>query len=88
MSHYEAPIREPLIIGHKTYHDITEDIALSAALTSLKYKLPMADSLIFATAQAHGAVLWTQDDHFKSLPGVNYRDTRTKESRGRSKPRT
>jgi molybdopterin-containing oxidoreductase family membrane subunit len=25
--HYEAPIREPLIIGHKTYHDITEDIA-------------------------------------------------------------
>lgn len=68
--------------------DITEDIALSAALTSLKYKLPMADSLIFATAQAHGAVLWTQDDHFKSLPGVNYRDARTKESRGRSKPRT
>ena len=25
--HYEAPIREPLILGHKTYHDITEDIA-------------------------------------------------------------
>jgi molybdopterin-containing oxidoreductase family membrane subunit len=25
--HYEAPIREPLIIGHKTYHDISEDIA-------------------------------------------------------------
>jgi len=28
--HYEAPIREPLIIGHKTYHDITEDIARPA----------------------------------------------------------
>ena len=27
MSHYEAPIREPLILGHKSYHDITEDIA-------------------------------------------------------------
>lgn len=25
--HYEAPIREPLILGDKTYHDITEDIA-------------------------------------------------------------
>lgn len=25
--HYESPIREPLITGHKTYHDITEDIA-------------------------------------------------------------
>ena len=25
--HYEAPIREPLIIGHMTYHDISNDIA-------------------------------------------------------------
>lgn len=25
--HYEAPIRVPLILGDKTYHDITEDIA-------------------------------------------------------------
>lgn len=25
--HYEAPIREPLILGNKSYHDITEDIA-------------------------------------------------------------
>ncbi|WP_295809792.1 NrfD/PsrC family molybdoenzyme membrane anchor subunit [uncultured Apibacter sp.] len=25
--HYEAPIREPLILGDKSYHDITEDIA-------------------------------------------------------------
>ena len=24
--HKEAAIREPLILGHKTYHDITEDI--------------------------------------------------------------
>ena len=66
--------------------DLTEDIALSAALTSLRRKLPMADSLIFATAQAHGAVLWTQDDHFEGLPGVNYREARTKESRRRGKP--
>ena len=27
MSHYEAPIREPLVLGNKSYHDITEDIA-------------------------------------------------------------
>ena len=26
-SHYEAPIRKPLVIGDKSYHDITEDIA-------------------------------------------------------------
>ncbi len=27
LHHYEAPIREPLILGKKTYHDISEDIA-------------------------------------------------------------
>lgn len=44
------------------------DIALAAATNGL----PMADSLIYATAQAHGAVLWTQDAHFSGLLGVNY----------------
>jgi molybdopterin-containing oxidoreductase family membrane subunit len=27
MSHYEAPIREPLVIGSKSYHDVSNDIA-------------------------------------------------------------
>jgi Ni/Fe-hydrogenase subunit HybB-like protein len=27
MSHYESPVRQPLVIGHKTYHDVTVDIA-------------------------------------------------------------
>ena len=27
MSHYEAPIRKPLVIGDKTYHDVTVDVA-------------------------------------------------------------
>ncbi len=52
--------------------DITEDVALSAALISLRHKLPMADSLIYATAKAQGATLWTQDEHFRGLPGVKY----------------
>ena len=67
--------------------DITEDVALSAALISLKHKLPMADSLIYATARAHGATLWTQDDHFSDLPGVKYKQARTKASRRRPKGR-
>jgi len=65
--------------------DITEDVALSAALISLKHELPMADSLIYATARAHGATLWTQDDHFSELPGVKYREVRTRASSRRSK---
>jgi predicted nucleic acid-binding protein len=52
--------------------NVTEDVALSAALVSLRHKLPMADSLIYATALIQGATLWTQDEHFTGLPGVNY----------------
>ena len=48
--------------------DIDWAIAMAAATNGL----PMADSLIYATAQAHGAMLWTQDAHFKDLPGVRY----------------
>jgi predicted nucleic acid-binding protein len=65
--------------------DLTEDVALNAALVSLKHKLPMADSLIYATARSQGATLWTQDVHFSTLPGVNYRDARTKGSAGSRK---
>lgn len=52
--------------------DIDESLALSAAKLSVDLKLPMADSLILATARAHDATLWTQDEHFKDLDGVKY----------------
>ena len=26
-SHYEAPIRKPLVTGDKSYHDVTVDVA-------------------------------------------------------------
>lgn len=52
--------------------EIDESLALSAAKLSADLKLPMADSLILATARANDAVLWTQDEHFKDLDGVEY----------------
>ena len=67
--------------------DITEDVALSAALISIKHKLPMADGLIYATARAQGATLWTQDEHFANLEGVKYKPARTKTSSRRRKGR-
>lgn len=48
------------------------DIDLSLALEAAVKGLPMADSLIYATAVRHGAELWTQDAHFEGLPGVKY----------------
>ncbi len=52
--------------------ELTEEIALTAALISIQKKLAMADSFIYATGQAEGAILWTQDVDFKGLPGVNF----------------
>lgn len=52
--------------------DLIQDIALIAADLSMAHQLPMADSIILATARAHSATLWTQDAHFKDLPDVRY----------------
>jgi toxin FitB len=45
-------------------------LAASAAKVSLAANLPMADAIIYATAQAHQAELITSDTHFSGLPGV------------------
>ena len=47
-------------------------LAISAAKLSFDLKLPMADSLILATARFHTATLWTQDDDFAQISGVRY----------------
>jgi toxin FitB len=52
--------------------DLTPAIALGAAKISLDLKLPMADSIILATAQANNAVHWTQDGHFEDIEGVKF----------------
>jgi len=63
------------IIAHmKTGHVVALDleISLRAAKLSNEHKIPMADSIILATAQKHKAILWTQDADFKGLQGVRY----------------
>jgi toxin FitB len=52
--------------------DLDASLALSAARLSLQLKLPLADSVILATARAHRAALWTQDADFARLRGVKY----------------
>ena len=52
--------------------DLTPQVAVNAAKMSLEYRLPMADSIILATAAAYDAVIWTQDSDFKDLPGIRY----------------
>jgi toxin FitB len=52
--------------------DLDAELAIVAARLGLKHNLPLADSIIYATAQAAGATLFTQDEDFKGLPGVKY----------------
>ncbi len=47
-------------------------LALDAAHCGLKHKLPLAGSMVYATAQRHRATVWTQDDDFDGLPKVRY----------------
>jgi len=56
--------------------DLSKEIALLAAQLSHEYLLPMADSIILATARQEGATLWTQDEHFKRIDDVKYIDKR------------
>jgi toxin FitB len=53
--------------------DLDARLALAAARVSLETRMPMADSIVLATARLHDATLWTQDADFESVPGVRYR---------------
>jgi predicted nucleic acid-binding protein len=52
--------------------ELDRDLALAAADLSLELSLPMADSIILATARAYRATLWSQDADFEGLPDVRY----------------
>ena len=55
-----------------TVVDLTAQLAIAASKLSLEHALPMADSIILATAKAFEAILWTQDSDFKNIAGVKY----------------
>jgi len=47
-------------------------IALTAARLGTELSLPLADSVILATARHYKAVVWTQDADFEGLPDVRF----------------
>jgi len=55
-----------------TIADLKTPLAIIASRLSLEHNLPMADSIILATAQEFNAVLWTQDSNFKNINNVKY----------------
>ena len=55
-----------------TVVDLTTKIAIAASKLSLQNRLPMADSIILATAQEFNAKIWTQDSDFENISGAKY----------------
>ncbi|MEA1959489.1 MAG: type II toxin-antitoxin system VapC family toxin [Chloroflexota bacterium] len=72
-----AALQAIAIMQQGTIANLDAPTALSAARTSIELNLPMADSIMLATARTHSAVLWTQDSDFADIDGVNYVDSRS-----------
>lgn len=52
--------------------DLDRSIALTAARFSVEHDLPLADSIMLATAKKFDATFWTQDSDFEGIEGVKY----------------
>ena len=72
----EEALRAVSALHGGTIIALSTELAVLAAGISYELKLPMADSLILATAQAHNAVIWTQDTDFRDLPNVKFRPSK------------
>lgn len=67
-----AAIRAIALMRQGTVVDLDQDLTIQAAKLSMDYKVPMADSIIIATARRYDATIWTQDEDFERLSGANY----------------
>ncbi len=69
----QAALLAASILEHGRLLDFSATLALTAARISNSDKLPMADSIILASARAEDAIIWTQDADFERFPGVKFR---------------
>lgn len=53
--------------------DVDFQIAINSAELRSKYRIPMADSVIAASAQISGCVLVSDDKHFQKIPNLKTR---------------
>ena len=60
------------VMQQSTVVELDAALALRAAALGLRQKLPLADSIVYATAQHANAIVWTQDADFEELAGVRF----------------
>lgn len=59
-----------------TVVDLDARLALEAARLGVELRLPLADSVMLATARAHHATFWTQDSDFEKITDVKFKRKR------------
>ena len=68
----DPALQAAAIMYQATMAELTPELTLSATRVSLEHKLPMADSIMLATARAFDALFWTQDRDFEAIPEVRF----------------
>ena len=69
----DAALRAAAAMQEGSVISLDLGLAVDAGKIGVERKLPLADSIVFATARALGATLWTQDGDFEGLEDVRYR---------------
>jgi predicted nucleic acid-binding protein len=75
----EGALAAAAAMRHGKTVELDEALAMEAAEISSAHGLPLADSIIYASAVLHSATLWTQDADFEGLDGVEYRPKSSRE---------
>jgi toxin FitB len=56
---------------------LDSELTIDAGNVGVVHKLPLASSIVFATAQKYAATVWTQDADFNGLPNIKYFTTKS-----------
>ena len=71
--HARSALEAVAILQQGRVVDLDSTLAIAAARISHSEKLPLADSVILATARAENATIWTQDADFEKRGNVKFR---------------
>lgn len=72
----QAALQATALMQQSQVVELDAALALRAAKLGVEHRLPLADSIVYATAQAFDATLWTQDADFATMSAVQYRPKR------------